>query len=101
MRRKGEKRLDDAKHAAGEPGLPALYMTSWCNFCRLVVSAAERLGRDIELRDIDTNADWRQELAAATGRETVPCLRIEASPGELVWMHESRDIIRYLETDPR
>jgi len=56
-----------------------------------------RLELDIELRDILQKREYREELFAATGRQTVPCLRIEEA-GEVRWMHESRDIIRYLET---
>jgi glutaredoxin 2 len=36
---------------------------------------------------------------AATGTQMVPCLRIEQPAGPARWMHESLDIIRYLETE--
>jgi glutathione S-transferase len=32
----------------------------------------------------------------ATGRQTVPCLRIERADGSVEWMHESEDINAYL-----
>ncbi len=89
--------MEEPNSGAASPARLALYMTSWCRFCASVVSAADRLGSEIVLRDIDVNSDWREELVVGTGRETVPCLRIEAPSGAVTWMHESRDIIRQLE----
>ena len=31
------------------------------------------------------------------GKRQVPCLRIEATPGEVQWLYESMDIIAYLQ----
>ena len=31
------------------------------------------------------------------GKRRVPCLRIEATPGEVQWLYESMDIIAYLQ----
>ena len=89
--------MEEVNNGAASPARLALYMTSWCRFCANVVSAADRLGSEIGLRDIDVNSAWREELVSGTGRETVPCLRIEAPSGAVTWMHESRDIIRHLE----
>ena len=75
----------------------ALYHYEGCPYCTLVRDVIARLGLDIELRDILRNADHRDELIAATGRRMVPCLRIEAASGRVQWMHESRDIIGYLD----
>ena len=55
------------------------------------------LGLDVELRDIDADADARRDLREATGRETVPCLRIDGSTGAPTWVHESSSIIDLLE----
>ena len=73
----------------------SLYQTEWCPFCVRVRSAIARLGAEVELRDISEQQEHLQELVAATGREMVPCLRI--GDGEAQWMHESADIIAYLE----
>ena len=73
----------------------SLYQTEWCPFCARVRSAIARLGVEVELRDISEQREHLQELVAATGREMVPCLRI--GDGEAQWMHESADIIAYLE----
>jgi glutaredoxin len=79
------------------PGL-SLYHFEGCPYCDRVRSAMSRLSLDIELRDIHKQAKYREELVAATGRQMVPCLRIEGS-GKPRWMHESADIVRYLETE--
>ncbi len=75
----------------------SLYHFESCPFCERVRKALERLGLDIELRDIEKNSDFYDELVAATGRRTVPCLRTEDSAGDIDWMHESADIIHHLE----
>lgn len=75
----------------------ALYYFPTCPFCRRVLAALERLDVDVELRNINENAEYRDELVAARDRATVPVLRIESPDGSTRWMPESRDIIRYLE----
>lgn len=76
----------------------ALYYLDSCPFCRMVRSNIERLGIDVELRDILGNTDYRDELIEARGRATVPVLRITSPNGDEHWMPESRDIVKYLET---
>ncbi len=75
----------------------SLYHYEGCPFCARVRSALENLGLDVELRDIELDADHRGALITATNRRTVPCLRIEDTSGEVSWMHESADIVNYLE----
>ena len=76
----------------------SLYHFDGCPYCGRVRDAIQRLGATIELRDIRRSSDHREALVAATGRQTVPCLRIgDADAGEDRWMHESADIIRFLE----
>ena len=75
----------------------ALYHSQSCPFCEFVRSAIDRLGLDIELREIFEERQFRDELIAARGRATVPVLRITSPDGEERWMPESRDIVRYLE----
>jgi len=77
----------------------ALYHFESCPYCERVRGASRRLGLEIELRDIQTEPRYREELVTATGRQMVPCLRIEQVGGAPRWMHESQDIIRYLETE--
>jgi len=55
------------------------------------------LALDLEIRDLNASSERRRELIEATGRQTVPCLRIDRDDGPSEWMHESADIIAYLE----
>ena len=73
-----------------------LYQFDRCPFCARVRETLTRLQLDIELRDVLSTPAFNDELRAATGRTTVPCLRIERPEG-LAWMHESADIIAFLE----
>jgi glutathione S-transferase len=80
-----------------EDELLALYFFEGCPFCSRVLTAATRLGVDLELRDIFSDPGLRRELLRATGRQTVPVLRIEDASGRVRWMPESADIVTYLE----
>jgi len=75
----------------------ALYQTTFCPFCVRVRRVIEKLGVEIEIRDIQQDSANRREIIKATGRQTVPVLRIEEEGGEVRWLPESLDIIRYLE----
>ena len=75
----------------------ALYYFDGCPFCSMVRSAIEKLGVEVELRDIFEDSQHHDDLIKARGRATVPVLRITSPTGEERWMPESRDIVRYLE----
>ena len=79
-----------------EKGL-SLYQFPGCPYCQRVRDALERLKADVEMRDIMAEPSWREELVRATGRQTVPVLRIEDTPGSVRWLPESLDIVRYLD----
>lgn len=38
-----------------------------------------------------------RDLVQGGGRQTVPCLRIEREGGNVEWMYESADIIRFID----
>jgi glutathione S-transferase len=84
----------------GDERVPAegitLYQFRGCPFCSRVEAALETLGVDVEIRDTLTDEASADELFAATGRQTVPVLRIEQPDGSFRWMPESADIIDYL-----
>lgn len=80
------------------PGL-SLYHFDGCPYCDRVRAAMARLKLELELRDILEQPKYREELVTATGKQMVPCLRIEGPGGNARWMHESADIVRYLETE--
>lgn len=71
----------------------SLYHFDSCPYCARVRRAVKDLGLEVELKDTQRDPAAQAELVAATGRQTVPVLRIEA---EDVWMPESSDIIRFL-----
>ncbi len=75
----------------------ALYVTPWCPFCVFVRTAIDRLGVDVELRDISTDTQHHEDLVNARQRATVPVLRIDSPDAQTRWMPESRDIVQYLE----
>lgn len=75
----------------------ALYKFDSCPFCQRVQDALRRLGATVEQRDIRSHEAHREELVAATGRTTVPVLRIEQTDGKVQWLPESLDIVRFLE----
>lgn len=86
-----------ASETASEDKL-ALYTMASCPFCQHVMSVIERLGLDIEMRNIYADRALRDELLEARGRATVPVLWIQAPDGSVRWMPESQDIIHYLES---
>ncbi len=87
-----------ARSESPEDDKLALYHFNGCPFCSMVRSAVDRLGIDVELRDIIENPQYRDDLIKARGRATVPVLHITSPNGEERWMPESRDIVHYLET---
>lgn len=76
----------------------AIYEYYSCPFCARVRNFLADRGLEIERRDVLSRPEYRRELIEATGRSTVPCLRIEEDDGSVRWMHESADIIAYLRT---
>lgn len=75
----------------------SLYQTAFCPYCERVRAVLRRLGVEVEVRDINESSDRRTELVEATGRTTVPCLRIDDPAEGTRWLRESADIIAYLE----
>lgn len=82
---------------AANPKLSLYYYDS-CPFCVRVLYAADKLGVELELRDIMADPEHRRDLLDARGRGTVPVLRIQDGAND-EWMPESRDIVRYLQSN--
>ena len=74
-----------------------LYARGGCWYCHRVLRAIGRLGLDVEVRNIWQSEEAARELLQATGRHTVPVLRIRDAGGDTRWLPESADIIRHLE----
>ena len=74
----------------------ALYQYKACPFCVKVRRTMKRHSLAIETRDAKRCDTRRDELLAGGGQLKVPCLRIERR-GQISWMYESAEIIRYLD----
>lgn len=55
-----------------------------------------QLDLNVVQRDVMKKPKYRSELMAGGGKSQVPCLRIEGEDGNVSWMYESGDIIKYL-----
>ena len=74
----------------------ALYHYATCPFCIKVLHEMGRLSLPIELRDAQHDAAHRATLLQDGGKVQVPCLRITDTEGQVQWLYESGDIIKYL-----
>jgi glutathione S-transferase len=72
----------------------SLFHFDSCSYCRRVRRALDDLGVEVQLVDVNHDPKARADLIEATGRATVPVLRI-LEPQER-WLPESADIVRYL-----
>ena len=90
------QRHDAAGRADGPVEGLALYQYESCPFCMRVRMVLDQLGIEVETRDTLHDADRADELISATGRRTVPVLRIEEAGGSVRWLSESARIISYL-----
>lgn len=75
----------------------SLYQLPACPFCVKVRRAMKRNGFNIELRNINQQAVYQDELIKFGGKRKVPCLRIASEDGSDTWLYESSDIVNYLE----
>ncbi|WP_133011549.1 glutathione S-transferase N-terminal domain-containing protein [Marinomonas flavescens] len=73
-----------------------LYQFFACPFCIKTRRAMYKLNLPIKTRSASEGSPYRKELQEGGGTIKVPCLRIEKE-GQVEWMYESSDIIRYLE----
>ena len=74
----------------------SLYQLPACPFCVKTRRALKRYGLNIELRNINQQENYREELIREGGKRTVPCLKITNEDQSTTWMYESSDIIDYL-----
>jgi glutathione S-transferase len=54
------------------------------------------IGINVEERNIWEKEQWREEILAAQGKDTVPILCRDATNGNIHWLPESDAIVRYL-----
>jgi len=74
-----------------------LYQLPACPFCVKVRRSLKRDGLNINLRNINQNEEYREELIREGGKRTVPCLRIEKENEPVRWLYESSSIVDYLQ----
>ncbi len=68
-------------------------------YCNRVLRAADELGVKLEIRNIWQEPAFEKELVSATGRTTVPVLKINQDGGDARWMPESSDIVNYIQSN--
>jgi glutaredoxin len=74
-----------------------LYHFPTCPFCIKVRREMARLSLPIALRDAQHNPEHRADLLQGGGKIQTPCLQIADGQGNVQWMYESNDIIKYLQ----
>lgn len=74
----------------------AIYENRFCGYCMDVRQVIAELGLDVQIRSVADDETYLNELYRATGRTTVPVLKIEHDDGSARWLPESSDIISYL-----
>jgi len=70
-----------------------LYYKPSCAFSRRVLAVTDRLGLEVEMKDV-TETEIQEELINAGGKKQVPYL-VDVEKGES--MYESDDIVSYLQ----
>lgn len=73
-----------------------LYHFASCPYCLMVRREVQNLNLEIPLKDIRLDGNAFNELMKGGGDSMVPCLLIERENGEVEWMYESVDIVRFL-----
>jgi len=95
---KGMVRTADAQQKVDVGcGRLVLYHFKTCPFCIKVRHEMARLSLPIQLRDAQHDSEFRKELQQGGGKVQTPCLRIADQQGNVRWMYESNDIIKYLQ----
>lgn len=94
----GVVRLADAQQQVDrECAQLALYHFKTCPFCIKVRHEMARLSLPIALRDAQHNPEHRTDLLEGGGKIQAPCLQITDEQGNVQWMYESGNIIKYLQ----
>jgi len=87
---------NNAVETKPSPSSLILYHRDMCMFCWRVQQVINKLGIEVESRNIWQDAESERELVEARGQTTVPVLRIVDDEGDSAWLPESSDIIDYL-----
>ena len=68
-----------------------LYTSPTCGYCHRVFAHLDRIGVEVEVRDVRADPGAQTTLREKTGRGQVPCLFIDGQP-----LFESADIMHWL-----
>lgn len=91
-----KRSLQQQKEVDASTAHLSLYQLPACPFCVKVRRSMKRFGLNIELRNINDQVQYREELIKEGGKKTVPCLKITNEDQSVTWLYESNDIIDYL-----
>ncbi|SFV86828.1 Glutaredoxin [hydrothermal vent metagenome] len=94
---KVKRTAEQQKEVDAQTASIELYQFFGCPFCIKTRRAIRRLNINIVTRDAqDRKGIPRAELIKETGGHQVPCLKITEND-KVEWMHETSDIITYLD----
>ena len=91
-----ERTAEAQRQVDEESGQLVFYYFKSCPYCYKVNRTIARLNLKVEYRNIHASKEHSLELFQGGGKQQVPCLRIPALDGKVVWLYESNDIVRYL-----
>ena len=80
----GQKKESDVKKIV-------LYINATCPFCKKVLHALDEIDKSVQIKDISTDDNLREELVDIGGKKQVPCIVINGNP-----KYESSEIIQWL-----
>lgn len=94
-----ERSAEDQARVDAACKMLALYQFKACPFCIKVRKEIARLGLKVELRDAQHVEIHRNALNEGGGAIKVPCLLIGGEGESKEWLYESKDIIKWLNTN--
>lgn len=71
-----------------------LYYKPTCGYCARVLRYMQDHNISVELKDVNSSPDVREDLIEKGGKSQVPCLFIDGQP-----LYESADIIDWLQNN--
>ena len=69
-----------------------LYYNPTCPYSKKVLNFLEKIGKEIPLKNVETDSKAKDELLHLGGKSQTPCLFIDGKP-----LYESSDIIGWLD----
>lgn len=74
----------------------SLYHYESCPYCAATRNVIDKVGVEVEQRDVLLNPHHRTDLIKGGGKAQVPALRIEREFEQSQWLYESGDINEFL-----